>query len=214
MKLFGWLRQMEFRYVSIFLITVAMYVVGVAWYAYLIRQYERSIDGGYVSGPHYLLRIGYTQTDLAARYLLGKLADSRELRTRVATITALSYVSDPRVVDAAIGVLDDPKSTVRLQQIATTAIRRNLESLEWSSGTAIRRLEELEQDESLPLSLRRTTYQNLERLEEKGIAERRTPPPADLEAWWAEVEARRDALRERQMKDRRDVIREYRSRTR
>ncbi len=41
MKLFGWLRQMEFRYVSIFLITVAMYVVGVAWYAYLIRQYER-----------------------------------------------------------------------------------------------------------------------------------------------------------------------------
>jgi hypothetical protein len=41
MKLFGWLRQMDFRYVSIFLITVAMYVVGVAWYAYLIRQYER-----------------------------------------------------------------------------------------------------------------------------------------------------------------------------
>jgi len=41
MKLFGWLRQMDFRYVSIFLITVAMYVVGVAWYAHLIRQYER-----------------------------------------------------------------------------------------------------------------------------------------------------------------------------
>ncbi|HKK79663.1 MAG TPA: hypothetical protein VJ933_08540 [Phaeodactylibacter sp.] len=41
MKLFGWLRQLDFRYVSIFLITVAMYVVGVAWYAHLIRQYER-----------------------------------------------------------------------------------------------------------------------------------------------------------------------------
>jgi len=41
MKLFGWLREMEFRYVSIFLITVGMYIVGVAWYAYLIRQYER-----------------------------------------------------------------------------------------------------------------------------------------------------------------------------
>lgn len=46
MKLFGWLRQMEFRYVSIFLITVAMYVVGVAWYAYLIRQYEQRRAGG------------------------------------------------------------------------------------------------------------------------------------------------------------------------
>jgi nitrate/nitrite transporter NarK len=45
MKLFGWLRQMEFRYVSIFLITVAMYIVGVAWYAYLIRQYEREQEG-------------------------------------------------------------------------------------------------------------------------------------------------------------------------
>lgn len=41
MKLFGWLRQMEFRYVSIFLITVGMYIVGVAWYAYLIQQYEQ-----------------------------------------------------------------------------------------------------------------------------------------------------------------------------
>jgi len=41
MKVFGWLRQLEFRYVSIFLITVAFYAVGVAWYAYLIRSYER-----------------------------------------------------------------------------------------------------------------------------------------------------------------------------
>lgn len=41
MKIFGWLRQMEFRYVTIFLITVGMYVVGVAWYAYLIQQYKK-----------------------------------------------------------------------------------------------------------------------------------------------------------------------------
>lgn len=41
MKIFQWLRQMELRYVSIFLITVALYVVGVTWYAYLIRTYER-----------------------------------------------------------------------------------------------------------------------------------------------------------------------------
>jgi nitrate/nitrite transporter NarK len=50
MKLFGWLRQMEFRYVSIFLITVAMYIVGVAWYAYLIRQYERERQGEHSEG--------------------------------------------------------------------------------------------------------------------------------------------------------------------
>ncbi|TXB68851.1 MFS transporter [Phaeodactylibacter luteus] len=41
MKLFGWLRQMDFRYVSIFLITVGLYVIGVAWYAWLIHKYER-----------------------------------------------------------------------------------------------------------------------------------------------------------------------------
>ena len=41
MKLFGALRQQEFQYVSIFLITVAMYVVGVVWYAYLIRLYKK-----------------------------------------------------------------------------------------------------------------------------------------------------------------------------
>lgn len=41
MKIFGWLRQLEFRYVSIFLITVGMYAIGVAWYAFLIRSYER-----------------------------------------------------------------------------------------------------------------------------------------------------------------------------
>jgi hypothetical protein len=56
MKLFGWLRQMEFRYVSIFLITVAMYIVGVAWYAYLIRQYERERQGEHSEGERTKLK--------------------------------------------------------------------------------------------------------------------------------------------------------------
>ena len=41
MKVFGWLRQLDYRYVSIFLITVAFYALGVLWYAYLIRSYYR-----------------------------------------------------------------------------------------------------------------------------------------------------------------------------
>ena len=41
MKIFALLRQMEFRYVSIFLITVVFYTVGVVWYAYLIRLYKK-----------------------------------------------------------------------------------------------------------------------------------------------------------------------------
>ncbi len=41
MKLFQWMRQLEFKYVSIFLITVALYLFGVIWYAMLIRTYER-----------------------------------------------------------------------------------------------------------------------------------------------------------------------------
>jgi len=41
MKLFSWMRQMDFRYVSIFLITVGFYAVGVFWYWTLIRRYER-----------------------------------------------------------------------------------------------------------------------------------------------------------------------------
>ncbi len=41
MQLFAWMRQLEYRYVTIFLITVVMYAVGVGWYAYLIYLYGR-----------------------------------------------------------------------------------------------------------------------------------------------------------------------------
>ncbi len=41
MQLFAWLRQMEYRYVTIFLITVVLYAFGVGWYAYLIFLYKR-----------------------------------------------------------------------------------------------------------------------------------------------------------------------------
>lgn len=40
-SLFSWLRRMEFRYVSIFLITVVLYAIGIIWYAWLIRSYQR-----------------------------------------------------------------------------------------------------------------------------------------------------------------------------
>lgn len=40
MRIFGWMRQNNFRYVEIFLITVALYAVGVSWYAYLIYRYR------------------------------------------------------------------------------------------------------------------------------------------------------------------------------
>jgi len=41
MQLFAWMRQLEYRYVTIFLITVVLYVIGVGWYAYLIYLYNR-----------------------------------------------------------------------------------------------------------------------------------------------------------------------------
>ncbi len=41
MQIFGLLRQYEFRYVTIFLITVVFYTFGVAWYAYLIYSYKK-----------------------------------------------------------------------------------------------------------------------------------------------------------------------------
>ena len=41
MKLFAALRALEFRYVTIFLITVGLYLIGVIWYALIIQQYER-----------------------------------------------------------------------------------------------------------------------------------------------------------------------------
>ena len=41
MKIFQWLRILEFRYVTIFLITVVLYVIGVAWYASLVYAYQR-----------------------------------------------------------------------------------------------------------------------------------------------------------------------------
>ena len=40
-SIFAILRRMEFRYVSIFLITVVLYVISIIWYWWLIREYER-----------------------------------------------------------------------------------------------------------------------------------------------------------------------------
>lgn len=48
-KIFAYLRVMELRYVSIFLITVFFYAIGVVWYYILVRDYEkRSGDTGKV----------------------------------------------------------------------------------------------------------------------------------------------------------------------
>jgi len=40
-SIFAFLRRMEFRYVSIFLITVVLYVISIIWFWWLIRAYER-----------------------------------------------------------------------------------------------------------------------------------------------------------------------------
>ena len=41
MNLFSLMRKADFSYVSIFMITVGMYVIGVSWYAYLIKNYYK-----------------------------------------------------------------------------------------------------------------------------------------------------------------------------
>lgn len=51
MTLFSWMRQIGLRYVSIFLITVFMYVVGVIWYALLIKAYNKR-EGSAVLGEN------------------------------------------------------------------------------------------------------------------------------------------------------------------
>jgi hypothetical protein len=40
-KLFGNLRDMNIQYVYIFMITAALYSVGVVWYYFLVREYEK-----------------------------------------------------------------------------------------------------------------------------------------------------------------------------
>jgi hypothetical protein len=39
-KLFEWLRLLDYRYYEIFLITAALYIIGVILFALLIREYE------------------------------------------------------------------------------------------------------------------------------------------------------------------------------
>jgi hypothetical protein len=39
-KVFEWLRLLQFRYYEIFLITAALYVIGVILFGLLIREYE------------------------------------------------------------------------------------------------------------------------------------------------------------------------------
>ncbi len=40
LTMFSWLRQLEIRYVWIFMITVVLYIIGVFWYYLLIREFE------------------------------------------------------------------------------------------------------------------------------------------------------------------------------
>ncbi|MCW3083033.1 MAG: hypothetical protein JWP12_399 [Bacteroidetes bacterium] len=46
--IFGILRQLNVDYVNIFLITAAMYMVGVVWYVYLIKDYHKREEGGMI----------------------------------------------------------------------------------------------------------------------------------------------------------------------
>jgi len=41
MNLFALMRRAELTYVTIFMLTVVLYVIGVSWYALLIRRYYR-----------------------------------------------------------------------------------------------------------------------------------------------------------------------------
>jgi MFS family permease len=43
--LFGILRHMQVDYVNIFLITAGLYTIGVIWYVYLIKDYDRMLEG-------------------------------------------------------------------------------------------------------------------------------------------------------------------------
>ncbi len=46
MTLFSYMRQQGLRYVTIFFITVFLYIIGVLWYRYLIILYEKKKKGG------------------------------------------------------------------------------------------------------------------------------------------------------------------------
>jgi len=48
-QIFGWLRSFGLSYVNVFLITASLYIIGVAWYFFLIKNYYKRKAAGLTS---------------------------------------------------------------------------------------------------------------------------------------------------------------------
>ncbi len=143
---------------------------------YLIRQYEASVDEGFLGAPHYLVMIGKTRTNRAVEYLRSELTEPRDPRMRRYALHALVYVEDARAIDEALPWIDAPQADPREREAAITAAQKNAELLGRSDDRLNHKLQVLERAGSEPYNVRYRASRALDALESRGLSPLRTPP--------------------------------------
>ena len=75
--------------------------------AYLITQYERTLEDGYSNWVTYLTLVGETQSDTGFEFISQRLERQPDLsiEERRALITALSHTAHEEAIDIALGIL-------------------------------------------------------------------------------------------------------------
>ena len=82
---------------------------------YLIRQLEETERGGYPNNDTYLSYIGGTQSETGFDYVRDRILSRPDLsaQDRRWAVAALKYTANPRAIDLALELTDDPDRGVR-----------------------------------------------------------------------------------------------------
>lgn len=147
---------------------------------YLIRQFEESLAGGYPGAGHYLLYVATTGSERGIRYVLDEFENPKRENGRSAALAGLLDAGDPRAIDLAVRLLNDPTVTGRASEVAMNVLRRNAEATETISSEGVQVLRRLESEQNTEKPwLRKDAFRALNGLERRGIVAPRVPP-ADL----------------------------------
>ncbi len=144
---------------------------------YFIRQYQASVDEGYVDSAGFLRYAAYTTSETAFSFIARLLEEARQRRDRAVfrdALVALSRTEQPGAIDIALAVLATDGDFVA-RAYAIEVLRRTIDLTEARRPDAIDMLRAIEWDESELRSNRRAAWSALNHLARYGLVADRRP---------------------------------------
>lgn len=144
---------------------------------YLIRQYQASVDEGYVDSAQFLHYAAYTTSKTAFSFITQLLEEAQQRRDRVTLLDALGALGrteQPEAIDIALEILateGDSATTAHAIQV----VRRTVDLTEAHRPDAIDMLHAIEWDESELRSNRKAAWAALNHLARYGLVAHRRP---------------------------------------